>query len=287
MQHVREVLHHPGHGPDRVHGPAQGRQAETADAAVGGLQPGDAAVRRGVPDRSRGVLPQRTHAQPGGDARARAGAGAAGHVVEIPGIAGGRQAAGKTAHVELAEQHRPGLAQAPHRGAVFPRTRWLRDAHHGQGTLDVVLILHRDGNAVERPPITALLYLLLRHPGLLQGALLHEVHEGVQTTVEGLDPVEVGPGQLNWGDLALLQARRHAVNARETQIRHFGSSLFAKPPAPGFPCAGGFETRPYKWSHLPAAGIAVPPGVREYRSKEPSPRRTRTGRRRRPARRPG
>ena len=230
---MREVFHHPGHGSHRVQRPAQRRQAEPADPSVRGLQPGYAGVGGGVPDRPRGVLPQRAHAQSRGDPRARPRAGAPRHVVAVPGVAGGRDAPGKAAHVELAQQHRPGLPQAAHRGGVLAGTRGLRDSHRSRRARHVVLVLHRHRNAVERSPVPALPDFLLRGPGLLQRALFHEVDVGVQFGIEGVDPVQVGPGQLDGGDLALPQARSHAVNTGETEFRHVRSSGYRSSPGSG------------------------------------------------------
>ena len=77
-QHMRRVLHRPGHRTAVVLGPTKGYHSGPAYPSVSGLNPDDAAQGGGSSDRAPGAGTQGTHALTGGHRGAGAAAGATG-----------------------------------------------------------------------------------------------------------------------------------------------------------------------------------------------------------------
>ena len=122
-----------GQRPALVERGGEGDHPVARDRAVGGLQPDDAAERRGLADRAAGVGADRPGRQAAGDDRRRAAGGAARHPAAVPGVEHRpvgrvlvRGAHRELVHVGLAEDRRAGLDQAaaprsPCRAAGSPR----------------------------------------------------------------------------------------------------------------------------------------------------------------------
>ena len=95
LQHQRAIGSGAGHGADLVEARCKGHQSAAADPAVGGLQSGDAAQPRRLPDRSAGV-------------------GANGHRRHVGGHAGG----GTTTRSSRCPRQVPGVVHRAE-GGVF------------------------------------------------------------------------------------------------------------------------------------------------------------------------
>ena len=108
-------------------------------------------------------VPSASGTRPGGDRHRRAGARSAGNELGVERVARNAirrahadQAGGELVEIGLADNDRAGRAQPRHRGRIVRRLigksgtgRRRRQAG------DVDIVLHRDGNAVERPPVGA------------------------------------------------------------------------------------------------------------------------------------
>ena len=121
VQHQPEVGHGGGQGPELAH-PAQGRGAagRERDHAEPGLDADQPAVGGGHADRAAPVGGQGDGDHGRGDRGGAAARGAAGVVVQAPGVAGdpeglalGERPQAQLGQAGLADQQRPGLAQAP------------------------------------------------------------------------------------------------------------------------------------------------------------------------------
>ncbi len=159
LQQRRHVAHRPGHGPDLVERAGVGEDPVTGHAAVGGLQPHGVGEGRGLSDGAAGVRPQRAEALARRHRRRRAARGAAGRAREIPRVAGGPIRGGLVgrAHrelvlVELAEDGQARRLQQRDGRGVIRRDEALQDPRPGGGlhALGAEVVLHRDGDAVER-----------------------------------------------------------------------------------------------------------------------------------------
>ena len=216
-----------------------GDPAETAHAAVGGLEAHGAAPGRGVPHRAGVVGADGRQAQVGGHRGRRAAAGSSRYPAGVPGIERGAEvgvhggaAAGPLVHVVLAQDDRSGLPQARNHGGVEVGLPVRQDLASGGGgvALDrqVVLDGHRD--AVERSAIVPVADLLLGPPRRRQGLVLHDGAVGVEHGVEALDPLQVAGDQLHRRDLPRGDARGHARDGEGCGIQ-LGHGTFLSLPA--------------------------------------------------------
>ena len=155
----RRIGDRAGQRSEMVERPRQRHRAGAAHATVRGLEAHDAAARRGQPDGAAGVAAQRTEREPRGHGGRRAAAGAAGAVAGLPRILDvavmgvvPERAHRQLGHVQLAERHRAGLAQARDRRALDRRRKVLarHGAARGRKARHVAEILVGEGHAVER-----------------------------------------------------------------------------------------------------------------------------------------
>ena len=131
-EHQRAVPSGARHRAHVIHRPREREYAGSAHAAVGRLEPGDAAERGRDPDRSTGVGAERARRQTGRDGRAGARGRPAGDAVSVcaPGVT--RVAVVRVdalgpvrelVHVELAEHDRARSGQPGHDGRIRGRHR--------------------------------------------------------------------------------------------------------------------------------------------------------------------
>ena len=150
-------------GPGGVHRPSGGQHTVAADQAPGGPDSHQPAEGGGAAYGAGSVLTQRRSAQEGGRSRAGAAAGGAGVARQIPRVAGTAVgvmkgvAHGELAHVELAQQHRPGILQLGHHRGVVVRHVVAQDGRPagGKDAVGAELVLDCYGHAVERAAIVA------------------------------------------------------------------------------------------------------------------------------------
>ena len=165
--HERAVGGRAGHRADLVEARGEGHEAAAADAAVGGLEAGDAAQAGRLADRAARVGADRHGRHVGGHAGGRAAARAARGPREIPGIVhraeGGvfvRAAHRELVHVRLADDHGVGLPQPGHHVGVVRRPEageHLRGAGRGLvGRAERVLHARRAGRRVVPSGLPAL-----------------------------------------------------------------------------------------------------------------------------------
>jgi len=179
------------------------QDALPADQAHGGLQADHPIDRRRAQDAAVGLGAHADGRQVGGYRHRAARAGAAGIAVQCIGVAGlsaasapargrmRRTEIGPLAQVGLAEDHRAGLAQAPHQervpaGPEILQRQRARGSGHGYG-VDVVLQQYRD--AVQRAAHRI-------------GAAFHVAQRRFlqRVRVEFDDGVELGPGLVDRSD---------------------------------------------------------------------------------------
>ena len=188
------------HRPGGIHRPHQRQDPVTAHPAPRRPYADDAVIGGRVADRSAGVLAECRRAERRRRSDATTGAGGAGVVLDVPRIPRlaerpiARSEHAPLGHVELSEHYRARVAKPRHRGGVLvwhevgECSRAVRRAH----ALGEELILHRDGDAVQRTePIAA------HHRGLgvlclPQGRVTRNGDVRVQRFVPAVDPVEVG-----------------------------------------------------------------------------------------------
>src|SRR5262245_60784932 len=141
-----------------------GEYAGAGDTSVCGFQPHDAAQTRRHPDGPTGIRSHRHEAQ----ARGYSGSGAAGRdswvAPYVPRIPDRREvhSPGGLAHGGLAEQDGTRVPQTLPRGRVlirYPAGEDLRAVACGNAP-GVVVVLEGDGDAVQRPAVTAALDLV-------------------------------------------------------------------------------------------------------------------------------
>ena len=161
LERQRRVAHRAGDRPDLVERGGEGDQAVARHPAVGRLEPDHAAERRRLADRAAGVGAERQRHAAGRHRRRRAAARAAGHRVEVPGIARHleRRVLARRAHRELVEVGLAERAPRRRRAGARPRSRCRarrsprgcasRRSGGGRSSDEVVLERHR--HAGERP----------------------------------------------------------------------------------------------------------------------------------------
>ena len=233
LQQQRAVLHRPGQRPGVVQRERQRQHAGAADQAVGGLDAGDAAQRRGPADRAAGVRAGAAEDHAGRDRRAGAGRGAGGEVLRVPGIARRRpgQVERRAAHGELmrrqlAHHHRAGLGPFAHHGGVAFRHVVLEQPGM-PGRADaggVVDVLVADRDAVERAARQPRHDARLGRACVGHGAFLRRQDEGVQRVVQLLDAVEAGLGQFDRRKLLRRDLPRRFGDGQE-RVHHRTSGM--------------------------------------------------------------
>jgi len=125
LQHERAVLRGARHRPEVIVRPGERHAARAAHPAIGRLESGDAAGRRGQADRSAGVGADRAVREPRGHRHTRSARRAARAALGVPRVAGvavmrvvAEGPHGELGHVELAEGDRARADEPGHRGAV-------------------------------------------------------------------------------------------------------------------------------------------------------------------------
>ena len=113
-QQQRDVLDAPHEHADVVERGCHRHDAEARDPSERGLEANDPVVRGGAQHGADGLGAERPRHHARGDRDAGAGAGAAGRVLDVPGVEAGRRVAvGELSGVQLAEQH---CARVSHEG---------------------------------------------------------------------------------------------------------------------------------------------------------------------------
>src|SRR5262245_9950937 len=173
----------------------------------------------------------------GGQRGARAAAGAAGNVVEVPRIASGGKlvpgeldAEGELVGDELAEQHRARLLPASHRRGVGIGNPFREEcgAAGGADAAGEVDVLVGDGNAEERILVAAS-ESRFRRPCVLESTVGGEGNEGEEERTGLLDAGEERAGHLRRGDLALAIARAQLADGRVEDLVTHGRPPWAPP----------------------------------------------------------
>ena len=220
-----------GDGPDMVEARRQREYAFERHPGKGRLEADHPAQGCRNPDRAAGVGTQRQGHHAAGDGRRAAGAGAAGYATAVPRVArrtlqravAGR-AVGEFVGQGLADNHRPGLAQALYALRI---TTWLmpfemRRAIGGDVVegVDIVLDCHR--YALQRPQVNALGKQLVGLAGLGQGYGGINLGKGIEDRVQPLNAVQGSLGQLDACQAARTQAFSQRNNRLAAKISSMG-----------------------------------------------------------------
>ena len=211
------VPHRAGQGP-HVHEPQQGLGpvAGQGDAAVGRLQPDNAAVVGRLPDGPAHIAADAQGRHTGGDSRGLSAAGAAGGAAGHPRVLGapvdqvvGLPPQGELRHVGLGDKDSAGVLQPLHHGGVGRRDVVLEEpgTAGSANAGGVHAVFHGERHAVQRPPIVAPQDRGLRLPG--------PVHHPIGKSDQG------------------VQRRVHGINAVEVSLRHLHRRHFPQPNALG------------------------------------------------------
>ncbi len=192
LQHESAIVGRAGHRPQLVERPTEGHRPVTTHAAIGGTQAGHAAVGGRRDDRAPGFAPDGERYQPGRDRRAGAAAAAAGPTRAVPRIQAGASergvglliahASGDLDQRELADEHRPGVAQSLHDRRVLIE-RLLAQGRRAPGGWKATLteqVLGPVRNAMQRPAILAGRQLAIGLCRLLQGQCMRHRHDRVE-----------------------------------------------------------------------------------------------------------
>ena len=193
------------------------------DPAALGLEAEEPAAGGGDADRAGAVGAERGARHPGGDGGRAAAARAAARTVRVPRVAGdaegrrlGERGRHQLRHVGLAEDHGAGLSQA--RDDLGVGGLWLRigvAAVRGDLTLDVDVVLDRDGDAVQREALTA----AIGGVGLGERFLGEDDPERVEQRVQPGDPGEEELRELAGGDARLARSGPRGGRARRRRGR--------------------------------------------------------------------
>ena len=209
-----------GEGPDLIEGGRVRDQPIAADAAIGGLDPHDAAEGSRLAHAAARVRPERAQAFVRRHRRRAAAARSARHAAQIPRVVGGEvgRVLGAGAHGELvgvglAEDDRAGRTQFLHHGRVVRRYVAFQDLRSGgQGhAFDGDHVLDRQRDPGQQGQVGQGVFLprggdgRVRLRGLLQGQLRRQRQVGLDVVVDSQDAVEHGPGQLDSRDIARAQ----------------------------------------------------------------------------------
>ena len=220
----RRIGNRLGHGAYRVHEPRHGEGPVTAHRSPRRTQPHDAAPARRAAYGACGIAAERCRAERRRDGHAGAAAGLTGLACFVPRVAGNAErvlhvAAERVfAEVQLAEEHRARLAEPPDSRGVL-----LRDvvddvaADRRAQSLGVELILHRDGQAVERAASCAASKLGLGVPRGAERPLLVERDVGVEPR-ESLSPGDERLGQLHRRQLTASDQRGELRSGPQRQV---------------------------------------------------------------------
>jgi hypothetical protein len=222
----RRIGDRAGHRPRGIHGPDDRQEAIPAGSPPRRPHPDDATVRRRIADRSAGVLAERRRAQRGRCRDSAAGARRAGLVLRVPRVsrlpvgpvAGAEHAALR--HVELAEQDRPGLAETRDRGGILIRHE-VRECPRAVRRADPLceeLVLHRDGDPVERPDQVAADHGGLVCLRLFQCRIARHRHVCVQPAIPPIDALEVHAHELDRRNLSLADETDQLGDRREGEV---------------------------------------------------------------------
>ena len=215
----RQVGRRAGQGAHRVQRGPVGDQPVARDAAVGGLQAGDAAERGRLAHRAAGVGAQGRKTHAGRHRGRRPSRGAPGHPLQVPRVVGdavgrvfGGRAHGELIGVGLAQRHRAGVQQALYAGGGVGWAKALQDARAagGRRPLQAQHILDRQrdpgqqgGRLRAGPPPGR--QAAVGRPGLFERQIVGHVQERVHLSVERLDAAQAGPSQLLRGQFAGAQ----------------------------------------------------------------------------------
>ena len=178
---------------------ADGQDSSQADAAEGGFQTHETAIRGGTTDGAAGLGAQGGGTHTRRDRGCGAAAGAAGRMVGVPRVPGfGRIETCKGRGHRFAKDDGAGCAQAFNHRCIFFRYQVVeffcasggRQAFH----VDDVLDSHRD--SVQGTAVPAAGEFFLKTPRAMLGPFPVDVDPGVQAAVEGVDLRKTGLQQL-------------------------------------------------------------------------------------------
>ena len=190
---------------DLVERGREGHHAVAADAAVGRLEPDDAAQGRGLADRSAGVGAQGERRHPRGYGRGRAPGGAAGHARRVPGVAGllvGAVLRGRAhrelVHVGLGQHDRALRLEPGDRRGREGRTIAFEDARAAGrcDALEIEDVLQDHGDAGQSRRRRSRGERRVELSGLRQGPIRQQGEQGLDPGLDRGHAVEVGAGHL-------------------------------------------------------------------------------------------
>ena len=208
----------------------KGDDAVSADAAVGGFEPHSAGQRGRLADGAARVRADRQRRLVCRHGRRRATAAAARNTIEVPRVGRrpvgrelGRRAHRELVHVRLARQHRACLVQSLGDVRVIRADVALQDgAAGGRGVAaGQDQILERDRNAEQRRQrlfVRRTRDAVVGRARLLERQISVPPHPRVQRVVGQLDPIEVGVGQFDGGEITAAQAGGHLARAEARQV---------------------------------------------------------------------
>ena len=183
--------------------PRQRNDPANADAAISGLESGDAAHRRRSANGASRVRAQCREAIERRDTGRRSAGRSAGNEPKIPRIPNGSKIAdrrcrpgGEDVHVALADNHSAGR-EKPARDLGIGRGNVAGErlaARCGSGAGGVDIILEADGNSVQRSPKLAGRLLLFEYLRLLQSQVAHHGDPGIRLRIIRFDARQAGFG---------------------------------------------------------------------------------------------
>jgi len=213
-----EVGHRARERAEVVQARDERKAAAPRQAAEGRLQPEHAAQRARHADRSVRVGAERERHLAGGDCGARAARRSAGGAAQVVRVAAstdvavlGREAVRELVHVERADKHGAGIAQALHQHRIGCGRRFAEQhlAACARGdALDVEQVLDRVWHAGECRQRLAARAFRVDGPGLATRALERAVGERVDLRVGRLDAGDAGVEHVLGAKLALAHGGR-------------------------------------------------------------------------------
>lgn len=194
LEDQRRVGHAPRDRSEMILCPGARDDAMQADPPVRALEAHDAAVRGGTEERAARLRAECSRYHRRGHGRRRSARGAAGRVIDVPGVARLRsdRARGEFGRCQLAEDHGARGPQPRDDRCVLARDAALQEfrVRLGRKPRRVDDVLETDRDAVQWPTKRSSARLVCRRSRRGSGALAIHVHPRFDARLDGIDPIE-------------------------------------------------------------------------------------------------